>query len=38
MYRRVVRAFHRVIARAAAKSVSGRDMCKADEPFQSTGT
>ena len=38
MYRRVIRAFHRVIAKTAAKSVSGSDMYKADEPFQSTGT
>merc|ERR1712117_162545 len=30
--------FHRIVAKTAARIVSGRDMYRADEPFQSTGT
>ena len=37
-HRRVMNAFHRIVAKTAAKIVSGRDMYTVDEPFQSTGT
>ena len=34
----IIHALHRVIAKTAAISVSGREVYKADELFQSTGT